>query len=234
MLRNMSEIAENIRFVRERISEAALRAGRDPSAVKLMAVTKTVDDERIMESIELGIDIIGENYVQEARRKIEKMGRSVPWHLIGHLQTNKAKYVVKLFDMVHSVDRIALAQEIDRRAGLLGSKMDILVEVNVSGEESKSGIDDASALELVREISQLRNISVKGLMTMAPWFDDPQQARPYFRKLRELRDRIEGAEIAGVEMKELSMGMSGDYETAVEEGATIVRIGTRIFGARKY
>lgn len=230
----MSEIAENIRSVRERIGEAAMRADRDPSGVKLMAVTKTVDDERIMESIELGIDIIGENYVQEARRKIEKMGRSIPWHLIGHLQTNKAKYAVKLFDMVHSVDRVALAREIDRRAGLIGAKMDILVEVNVSGEESKSGVDAASALELVREISQLRNISIKGLMTMAPWFDDPQQARPYFRKLRELQDRIGDANIAGVEMKELSMGMSGDYETAVEEGATIVRIGTRIFGARKY
>jgi hypothetical protein len=229
----MSEIAENIRSVRERIGEAAMRAGRDPSGVKLMAVTKTVDDERIMESIESGIDIIGENYVQEARRKIEKMGRSLPWHLIGHLQTNKAKYAVRLFDMVHSVDRIALAREIDRRAGLIGAKMHILVEVNVSGEDSKSGVDAASALELVREISQLRNLCIKGLMTMAPWFDDPQQARPYFRKLRELRDRIGDANIPGVEMKELSMGMSGDYETAVEEGATIVRIGTMIFGARK-
>lgn len=230
----MSEVAENIRSVRERISEAALRAGRDPSAVKLMAVTKTVDDERIMESIKSGIDIIGENYVQEAKRKIEKMGRSVPWHLIGHLQTNKAKYAVKLFDMIHSVDRIALAQEIDRRAGLIGSKMKILVEVNVSGEESKSGVDSGGALDLVREISLFPNLSITGLMTMAPWFDDPQQARPYFRKLRELRDRIEDAHITGIETKELSMGMSGDYETAVEEGATIVRIGTRIFGARKY
>lgn len=230
----MSDVAENIREVKDRIAAAALRAGRDPSEVKLMGVTKTVDDERIMESIRAGIDIIGENYVQEAKRKIEKMGRSVPWHLIGHLQTNKAKYAVKLFDMVHSVDRPALAQELDRRVGLINASVNILIEVNVSGEGSKSGVAPEQAIELVRQAAGLPHLRIKGLMTMAPWFDNQEKARPYFRRLRELRDTVAAENIPGVEMRELSMGMSGDYEVAVEEGATIVRIGTRIFGARHY
>lgn len=229
----MSEVAENIRIVREKIAAAALRVGRDPSEVKLMGVTKTVDDERIIESIRAGIDIIGENYVQEAKRKIEKMGRSLPWHLIGHLQTNKAKYAVKFFDMIHSVDRIALAQELSRRAGMINTEVDILIEVNVSGEGSKEGVAPEQAIALVRDVAQIPNLKIRGLMTMAPWFDDQEQARPYFRRLRELRDAIARADMTGVEMRELSMGMSGDYEVAVEEGATIVRIGTKIFGARK-
>ncbi|MEN6466538.1 MAG: YggS family pyridoxal phosphate-dependent enzyme, partial [Syntrophaceae bacterium] len=155
------------------------------------------------------------------------------WHLIGHLQTNKAKYAVKLFDMVHSVDRISLAQELNRRAGMVDSALNILVEVNVSGEESKSGVAAELAVGLVREIAGLPNLRVRGLMTMAPWFDYQEDARPYFRRLRELRDAIILTNIPGIIMEELSMGMSGDYEVAVEEGATIVRIGTRIFGARK-
>lgn len=230
----MSDVAENIRTVKEKIAAAALRAGRDPSEIKLMGVTKTVDDEKIMESIRAGIDIIGENYVQEAKRKIEKMGRSLPWHLIGHLQTNKAKYAVKLFDMVHSVDRPALAQELNRRAGLIKTTVNILIEVNVSGEDSKSGTAPEEAPGFVRETAQLPNLRIKGLMTMAPWFDNQEDARPCFRRLRELRDAIAAENIPGIEMRELSMGMSGDYEVAVEEGATIVRIGTKIFGARKY
>jgi len=229
----MSEVAENIRIVREKIAAAALRVGRDPSEVKLMGVTKTVDDERIIESIRAGIDIIGENYVQEAKRKIEKMGRSLPWHLIGHLQTNKAKYAVKFFDMIHSVDRIALAQELSRRAGMINTEVNILIEVNVSGEGSKEGVAPEQAIAFVRDVAQVPNLKIRGLMTMAPWFDDQEQARPYFRRLRELRDAIARADMTGVEMRELSMGMSGDYEVAVEEGATIVRIGTKIFGARK-
>jgi len=229
----MSDVTENIKIVREKIAEAALRAGRDPSEVRLMGVTKTVDDDRIMESIRAGIDIIGENYVQEAKRKIEKMGRSLPWHLIGHLQTNKAKYAVKLFDMVHSVDRISLAQELSRRTAMIDAEMKILVEVNVSGEESKDGIAPELAIDLVREAAKLPGLKIKGLMTMAPWFDDQEDARPYFRRLRELKDAIGEAKISGVEMAELSMGMSGDYEVAVEEGATIVRVGTKIFGSRK-
>ncbi len=230
----MSVIEDNIREIRENIAEAALKSGRKPSEVQLMAVTKTVDDDRILEAIEAGVDIMGENYVQEAKRKIEKMDVNVKWHMIGYLQSNKAKYAVKLFDMIHSVDRMGLATELDKRSAAAGRVTDILVEVNVSGEESKSGIPADRAQDLITQISMLENLSIRGLMTMPPWFDDPEDARPYFIALRKLRDEIITENINGVEMRELSMGMSGDYRVAVEEGATIVRIGTAIFGARVY
>ncbi len=230
----MSAVGDNIRIIREEIAEAALRSGREPSEVRLMAVTKTVDDDRILEAIEAGVDIMGENYIQEAKRKIETMGVDVKWHMIGHLQSNKSKYAVRLFDMVHSVDRIGLAAELDKRSAAVGRVMDILIEVNVSGEESKSGIRADEALFLISEIAVLDNLSIRGLMTMPPWFDNPEDTRPYFVALRELRDRIATENIEGVEMGELSMGMSGDYRVAVEEGATIVRVGTAIFGARIY
>lgn len=228
----VSSVKENIRAVREHIRNAALRAGRNPADIKLMGVTKTVDDDRIIEAIEAGIDIIGENYVQEGKRKIEKMGKSVEWHMIGHLQTNKAKYVVRIFDMVHSVDRLKLATEINRRSAAQGVTTRILIEVNVSGEESKSGIPRDRAVDLVRDVAVLDNLSIQGLMTMPPWFDDPEDARPYFVALRELRDRIARENIPNVAMNELSMGMSGDYKVAVEEGATIIRVGRFIFGER--
>lgn len=228
----MSVIWKNIELVREKIADAAEKSGRSSSDVRLMGVTKTVDDERILEAIEVGIDIIGENYVQEAKRKIEKMGKNVEWHLIGHLQTNKAKYAVRLFDMIHSVDRLGVALELDKRAKMSGNFMEILIEVNLSGEESKSGAGAKDVIDLVREVSLLKNLSIKGLMTMPPWFDDPEDTRPYFRTLRELRDRIVEEDINGVHMNELSMGMTGDYTVAVEEGATIVRVGRAIFGER--
>jgi pyridoxal phosphate enzyme (YggS family) len=227
-----STVKANIERVRSAIAGAALRAGRKASDVRLMAVTKTVNDDRIMEAIGAGVDIIGESYVQEAKRKIEKMGREIDWHMIGYLQSNKAKYAVKLFDMIHSVDRMELAVELDRRAGAADLATKILVEVNVSGEKTKSGVPYEEALRLVKDISSLDNISIQGLMTMAPWFDNPEDARPYFAALRELRDRIVDQNINRAEMRELSMGMSGDYEVAVEEGATIVRVGRSIFGER--
>ncbi len=230
----MSVIEDNILKIRENIAEGALKSGRKPSEIQLMAVTKTVDDGRILEAIEAGVDIMGENYVQEAKRKIEKMDVNVKWHMIGYLQSNKAKYAVKLFDMIHSVDRMGLATELDKRSAAAGCVTDILVEVNVSGEESKSGIPADRAPDLITQISMLENLSIRGLMTMPPWFDDPEDARPYFIALRKLRDEIIAENINGVEMRELSMGMSGDYRVAVEEGATIVRIGTAIFGARVY
>jgi len=228
----MSSVEDNIRRIREEIAEAALRSGRDPSAVRLMAVTKTVDDARILEAIEAGVDIMGENYVQEAKRKIETMNVDVKWHMIGHLQSNKAKYAVRLFDMIHSVDRLGLATELDKRSAAVGLVTTVLVEVNVSGEESKSGISAEEAPALVRKIASFDNLSIRGLMTMPPWFEDPENARPYFVALRELRDRIVAEKIPGVDLCELSMGMSADYRVAVEEGATIVRIGTAIFGPR--
>ncbi|HRT26871.1 MAG TPA: YggS family pyridoxal phosphate-dependent enzyme [Syntrophales bacterium] len=229
----MSSVAENVRRVRDVIEDAAVKAGRNPSKVRLMAVTKTVEDDRILEAIEAGVDIIGENYVQEGKRKVEKLGRrGVEWHLIGYLQSNKAKYALKIFDMIHSVDRLSLAQEIDRRAGAAGSVAKILVEVNLSGEATKGGVKKDEALALVRDIAKLENLSVRGLMTMPPWFDDPEEARPYFAALRELKDRVIDEKIGNVLMEELSMGMTGDYRVAVEEGSTIVRVGRGIFGER--
>jgi pyridoxal phosphate enzyme (YggS family) len=225
-------VEDNIRYAREVMAEAACRSGRPASAIRLMAVTKTVDDDRILAAMRAGVEIIGENYVQEAKRKIEKLGKANEWHLIGRLQTNKAKYAVHLFDMIHSIDRMELAAELDRRARTAGRIIPILIEVNVSGEESKSGIPLAEAVDLVRAIAPLQNLSIRGLMTMPPWFDDPQDARPCFKALRELRDRITKEAIPRVEMRELSMGMTDDYTVAIEEGATIVRIGRGIFGER--
>jgi pyridoxal phosphate enzyme (YggS family) len=225
-------VTENIRIIREIIADAAGKSGRVPSSVRLMAVTKTVDDERIREAIEAGIDIVGENYLQEAKRKLESFGKSLEWHMIGHLQTNKARFAVNLFDMIHSVDRIELAKELDRRAGLAGLTMKVLIEVNAAGETTKSGTSPSETVSLVRFVAQFPNLSIQGLMTMPPFFDDPEEARPYFRRLRELKDEIDAEKIPRVEMKELSMGMSGDYMAAVEEGATIVRLGTAIFGER--
>jgi pyridoxal phosphate enzyme (YggS family) len=226
-------IEDNIRHIRERIAEAARRSGRDPGSVRLMAVTKTVDDDRILAALRCGVEIIGENYVQEARRKIEAMGRKAEWHLIGRLQTNKAKYAVHLFDMVHSLDRLELAAELDRRARAAGRVIPVLIEVNVSGETTKSGVPLDSALDLIRTAASLANLSIRGLMTMPPWCHDPEESRPYFRALRSLRDRIASESVAGVEMRELSMGMTDDYAVAIEEGATIVRIGRGIFGERE-
>jgi pyridoxal phosphate enzyme (YggS family) len=226
------DVADNIRRIRETMAEAARRSGRPASAVRLMAVTKTVDDDRIFTAIKAGVEIIGENYVQEAKRKIDKMGNPCEWHMIGHLQTNKAKYAVRLFDMIHSLDRLDLAQELDRRARAAGRVMKVLIEVNVGGEETKSGIQLASARDLVRAVAPMENLSIQGLMTMPPWFDDPEEARPFFRALRELQDRITAEVIDRVEMHELSMGMTGDYAVAIEEGATIVRIGRGVFGER--
>jgi pyridoxal phosphate enzyme (YggS family) len=227
------DIADNIRRIREVVAEAAGRSGRSPADVRLMAVTKTVDDDRIAAAVRAGVDIVGENYVQEAKRKIETMGKACEWHLIGRLQTNKAKYAVRLFDMIHSVDRLELAAEIDRRAREAGLVMKVLIEISVAGEQTKSGVPIADAVKLVRAVAPLPNLSVRGLMTMPPWFDDPEEARPCFRALRELRDRIEAERIPRVEMRELSMGMTGDYGVAIEEGATIVRIGRGIFGDRE-
>jgi pyridoxal phosphate enzyme (YggS family) len=227
-------IKDQIEIIRENIAKAALTSGRRAADVRLMAVTKTVDDHRIREAISAGVDILGENYVQEGKRKIEQMGKSVEWHMIGHLQTNKAKYAVRLFDMIHSLDRMALAVELDKRSRLAGCVTRVLIEVNISVEETKRGVPFQEAIPLVREVSALENLSIQGLMTMPPWFDDPEEARPCFAALRGLRDRIIAERIAHVEMKELSMGMSQDYQVAVEEGATMVRIGRSIFGERPH
>ncbi len=226
-----TEISANIDSIRQRIASAAARAHRDPLSVKLMAVTKTVDPERIGKALDAGLTMLGENYVQEAKDKIALIGNAAQWHMIGHLQTNKAKYAVKLFDCVHSVDRLELARELDYRACQINRKLNILIEVN-SGEQSKSGIEKEQTLELVRQVALLPNLAVRGLMTMAPYCDDPENSRPYFKSLRDLRDDINNAGITGVTLEELSMGMTDDFEVAIEEGATIIRVGRAIFGKR--
>jgi pyridoxal phosphate enzyme (YggS family) len=223
-------IADNLKDIKDRITAASERAGRDPGKVKLVAVSKTVPAELVEEALLGGADMLGENYVQEARHKIAKIGRDrAQWHFIGHLQKNKAKYAVDLFDMVHSVDSVALAAELDKRAGKKGLLLPVLVQVNISGEDSKSGIDPDSVAGLVSEVSQMPNLSLKGLMTMPPYLP-PEEARPYFVALRELRDSLERR--LNIELPELSMGMTGDFEAAIEEGATLVRVGTGIFGER--
>lgn len=216
------------------MDQAAIRAGRDPGEIKLVAVSKTVEVARIREAIEAGVTILGENYVQEARRKIEEIGHGIQWHMIGHLQSNKAKYAVTLFDYIHSIDGISLAREIDRRAAQKGRRVKALVEVNLSGETSKFGIDSEVVMDLIHHVAALKHISIEGLMTMPPYFDEPEKARPYFIKLREFRDRIQKEGIEGARMDELSMGMSGDFEAAIEEGATMIRVGTAIFGERRH
>jgi pyridoxal phosphate enzyme (YggS family) len=227
----MGTIEENLRTVKERINDAAVRAGRDPAQITLIAVTKTVAIERIREAIAAGMFVFGENYVQEARRKIDEIGHAgLQWHFIGHLQTNKAHYAVRFFDLIHAVDSIKLARELDKKAAAEGRTVDCLIEVNLSEEESKFGITEDKARGLTHEMKGLKNISLQGLMTMPPYFDDPELARPYFIALRTLQEKIAQD---GIPLPELSMGMSTDFEVAIEEGATMVRVGRAIFGERR-
>jgi pyridoxal phosphate enzyme (YggS family) len=225
-------IADNLSSIQERIGTAALRAARNPAEIRLVAVSKTVSAENIQQAIAAGVTILGENYVQEARNKIARVGKQVEWHFIGHLQSNKARYAVDLFSMIHSVDRLSLAEELDQAANKNGKIVPILIQVNISGEESKSGIDPQETLQLLKRIAGLQHLSIQGLMTMPPWFEDPEDARPYFIALRKLRDKLSREKMPGIALQELSMGMSGDFEVAIEEGATLVRIGTAIFGPR--
>jgi len=214
------------------MAEAALRAGRDPQSVELVAVSKTVEVARIQEGIEAGIQVLGENRVQEAERKIAALGRLVKWHLVGHLQSNKAKLAVSLFDFIHSLDSIHLAQALERHAEIQRKVMPVLIEVNLAQEESKSGVSPEELPDLIRSVSLLAHLQVQGLMAIPPFLEKGERIRPYFRRLRELAERVSAMQIQNVEMRHLSMGMSQDFEIAIEEGATMVRIGTAIFGAR--
>ncbi len=225
-------IAENLKTVRDRIAAAARRAGRDPAGVALVVVTKTIDAERIREAVAAGAAVLGENRVQEAREKIERLGSIASWHLIGRLQSNKAKYAVRFFDLIHSVDSIGLARELDRQAAKHGKVQEALIEVSIAGEVQKAGVSAEGAADLIRAAAALPNIRVRGLMTMPPWSEDPEASRPYYRRLRELAGAVERERIPGAAMEVLSMGMTGDFEVAVEEGATMVRVGTAVFGGR--
>ena len=228
------ELKQQLEDIRERIRRAAESCNRDPDSIRLVAVSKTVPAETVKEAIEAGATILGENYVQEAREKFDALvPYPVSWHFIGHLQSNKAKYAVRLFDLIHSVDSLKLARSLHKEAQKAGKIQPILVQVNISGEDTKSGISAEDAPALISQISQLENLSVKGLMTMPPYFYQPEKVRPYFAALRELRDQIKKQAPPNVSLEELSMGMTGDFEVAIKEGATLVRIGTAIFGERK-
>jgi len=226
----------NIKDVYRRISHAAMKAGRCPSEVKLIAVSKGVSAETIKNAVENGIRELGENRVQEAQEKITIIKACLPdsrvkWHLIGHLQKNKAKIAVQIFDMIHSVDSLELALLLNRYAGETGKIQKIMLQVKLSDEESKYGILKEKLIEVLGGIRHLGNLKLEGLMTIPPYFDDPEKVRPFFRELRELKD---SAVHSGFELTELSMGMSNDFEVAIEEGATMVRVGTAIFGERSY
>jgi len=226
----METIKNNLEIINKKIKKAALKVNRNPEEIKLVAVTKTATTEQIEEAINAGVKIIGENRVQDAKKKYQIFTADVEWHLIGHLQTNKAKYAVEIFNCIHSVDSIKLTQEIDKRSLQFGKIMDVLVEVNVSGEETKYGIKSEEVETFLKEISEFPRIRIRGLMTIAPIVEDKEEVRPYFRKLRELSEKIKSKNIENIKMDYLSMGMTEDFEIAIEEGANMVRIGRGIFG----
>jgi pyridoxal phosphate enzyme (YggS family) len=225
----MDDFAARLEKVRAQVAEAAARAARDVAEIEIVAVSKTQTVEIIREAMRAGLHTFGENKVQEAARKIAELERG-SWRLIGHLQTNKAKLAVQLFDSIDSVDRLELAEEIDRRAEPLGKTQNVLLQVNVAGESSKFGCTPEAARELAEAINNLPRLTLRGLMTIAPYAEDPEKSRPHFARLRELRDTLERE--TGLQLPVLSMGMSGDFTVAVEEGATSVRIGTALFGPR--
>ena len=202
--------------------------------VELVGAAKTRTPEEILESVEAGLKIVGENYVQEAEKAFEVVGEKAKWHMIGHLQSNKAKKAVKIFDMIETVDSIKLARAIDRACANIGKVMLVLIEINSGEEPQKAGVLPEDAISLIKEISELENIQIMGLMTMGPFAGDPEDARPYFQKTKKLFDEIKDMNLPGVEMRYLSMGMSNSYRVALEEGANMVRIGTKLFGEREY
>jgi PLP dependent protein len=230
-------VATNIASIQERIVTAARRAGRNADEVALMAVSKTQPPERIREAYEAGQRLLGENRVQEFAVKAEALHdlQDAEWHMIGHLQTNKAAKTAELFSAVDSVDSLKLAEKLDAAARQFGRKLDVLIEINVGGEAAKSGVaPHSSALEeLLLAAPRLEALVFRGLMTVPPFTEDPEGARPYFRKLRQLRDAIAARKLSAVAMEQLSMGMSHDFEVAIEEGSTCVRVGTAIFGERR-
>jgi pyridoxal phosphate enzyme (YggS family) len=229
------QLRQRLERVLERMAEAAVRANRRPDDVKLVAVSKTHPAEIIREAIVAGVTDLGENRVQEAEAKIPEVGRQAArWHLIGHLQSNKARRAVELFDVIHSLDSAALARRLDRACGEMGrEELPVLIQIDLGQEATKSGAAESEVPEIIDAIRQSQRLRLTGLMTLPPYFDDPEQARPFFRRLRELRDELRAQGVFGESSGELSMGMTHDYEVAIEEGATMVRVGTAIFGARE-
>ena len=216
--------------VRQNVSQIL---GELPEGVQLVAAAKTRQPEEILEAVKAGVKIVGENYVQEAERAYEVIGNRVKWHLIGHLQKNKVKKAVRLFDMIETVDSVEIAREIDSRCAQIGKIMPVLIEINSGREKQKTGVLPESAIELVREISAYPNIKVMGLMTMGPRFGNPEDSRPYFVETRKIFEKLKQLNLPNVEMRYLSMGMTNSYQIALEEGANMVRLGNRLFGERE-
>lgn len=224
------DLADNLKTLQQRIRAACDRCDREPNSITLLAVAKTHPPETVKAAADLGLSVFGENKVQEARSKIPLCPGKLRWHFIGHLQSNKCRDAVELFEMIQSVDSLSLAQEINKRCEQVAKRMPVLLEVNVAGEASKFGYKPEQLLAQLKEINALPRIEIQGLMTVPPWTDEPEKARPHFQRLRELKPQCE--RILGAPLPHLSMGMSGDFEVAIEEGATIVRIGTALFGPR--
>ncbi len=227
------DIQENLRQIRSRIAAACARAARDPAGVRLVAVSKTKPAALVEAAAAAGQRLFGESYVQEFTAKAEQVKTPVEWHFIGALQSNKVKYLGGRVDLIHSVDRLSLAREIDRQWGRLGRPANILLQLNLGEEASKAGAEASALVDLVRQTATLPHLRLRGLMALPPYCEDPEAVRPFFRRLRELAGEIDRLGLPGVEMRELSMGMSHDFEVAIEEGATLVRVGTAIFGERE-
>ena len=226
-------IKENLDIINENIKNSLHKVGRNDD-VRLIAVTKTIDMDRINEAIDTGVTDIGENKVQELRTKLDEIERSANFHMIGHLQTNKVKYIFDRVELIHSLDRTSLAKEIDKRAQNLGIHVNTLVQVNVAEEESKFGLKEGEVIPFIEEVLKYSNVNIKGLMTIAPFVDDERQLRKVFRNMVDLKERILAQNYKELSMDYLSMGMTNDYEVAIEEGSNMVRVGTAIFGKRNY
>jgi len=233
----ITEMIGRLASIKDRIALACARSGREASDVSLVGVSKTVAPELIKAAIGEGLLLVGENRVQEAASKISELKEitsyyNVEWHLIGHLQSNKARRAVELFDVIQTIDSLRLAERLDNLVGESGKRLPVFIEVNLGNEVTKSGIPPREALALSEQMAKFANLVLRGLMAVPPFLDNPQDVRPYFRRLRELRDEAQRIGIVGEKFKELSMGMTNDFEVAIEEGATLVRIGTAIFGGR--
>ncbi|MCG8635818.1 MAG: YggS family pyridoxal phosphate-dependent enzyme [Desulfobacterales bacterium] len=227
------QIKNNIEKIQAHIQKTAIDCGRSPEEVHLIGVSKRKPEELIRAAIDAGHRDFGENYIQEAMEKIDSLGKeSARWHFIGHLQSNKARFAVKYFDLIHTVDKLKLAREISKQAAKIGKTQDILLQINIAEEETKSGAGAGEVIDLARQISELEHVSLRGLMCMPPFFADPEDARGYFRAVKTISLEIRDMDLPGVEMEHLSMGMSNDFAVAIEEGATLVRVGTAIFGSR--
>jgi pyridoxal phosphate enzyme (YggS family) len=229
----MTDVAANYREIVERIRQAAISTGRDPREVRILAAAKAQDIKSIEAAVMAGVLLIGENYVQEASLKRKSLPNNVEWHMIGHLQRNKAKAAVEIFDVIESLDNAELARELNKEGRKRNLQVRAFIEMNIGGEETKSGIAKSKVAELLRTIGQLDHVSIQGLMTVPPFRENCEETRPYFRELREVRDELHNLKLPNIDLRELSMGMTHDYLVAVEEGATIVRIGTALFGPRR-